>query len=66
MGLLDEIEYLTGENKELHLKVKDICLQNAELKLQLAIRLELHPETEINDGNGLIETAQNISVMMDD
>lgn len=25
-GLLDEIEYLTGENKDLHLKVKEICL----------------------------------------
>ena len=66
VGLLDEIEYLTGENKDLHLKVKEICLQNAELKVQLAMRLELHPIAELNEDEGLIETARNISVMMDD
>jgi len=26
IGLLDEIEYLTGENKELHIKTKQLCL----------------------------------------
>ena len=65
-GLMDEIEYLTGENKDLHLKVKEICLQNAELRLQLAMRLELHLEEEnLNEGDGLIETARNISAMID-
>lgn len=32
----DDIEYFTGENKELHFKVKDVCLQNAQLKLKVA------------------------------
>ena len=32
----DDIEYLTGENKELWLKVKDVCLHNSQLKLKLA------------------------------
>lgn len=32
----DDIEYLTGENKELMLKVKDVCLTKASLQLQLA------------------------------
>ena len=32
----DDIEYLTGENKELHLKVKEVCLAKANLQLQLA------------------------------
>ena len=32
----DDIEYLTGENKELQLKVKDVCLKNSQLKLKLA------------------------------
>lgn len=27
----DDIEYLTGENKELHLKVKEVCLTKASL-----------------------------------
>ena len=31
----DDIEYLTCENKELHLKVKDVCLTKASLSLQL-------------------------------
>jgi len=31
-ALRDDIEYLTGENKDLRLKVKEVCLQNAELK----------------------------------
>lgn len=31
----DDIEYLTAENKELHLKVKDVCLTKASLSLQL-------------------------------
>jgi len=29
----DDIEYLTGENKELMLKVKDVCLTKASLQL---------------------------------
>jgi len=32
----DDIEFLTGENKELWLKVKDVCLSNSKLKLKLA------------------------------
>jgi len=32
----DDIEFLTGENKELWLKVKDVCLNNSKLKLKLA------------------------------
>ena len=32
----DDIEFLTAENKELHLKVKDVCLSNAKLKSMLA------------------------------
>lgn len=32
----DDIEFLTSENKELQLKVKDVCLSNAKLKLVLA------------------------------
>ena len=32
----DDIEFLTGENKELWLKVKDVCLKNSQLKLKLA------------------------------
>jgi len=32
----DDIEYLTGENKELQLKVKEVCLTKASLQLQLA------------------------------
>ena len=32
----DDIEYLTGENKELHLKVKEVCLSKASLQVQLA------------------------------
>ena len=31
-ALRDDIEYLTGENKDLRLKVKEVCLKNAELK----------------------------------
>ena len=31
----DDIEFLTGENKELWLKVKDVCLKNSKLKLKL-------------------------------
>ena len=27
----DDIEYLTSENKELHLKVKEVCLSRANL-----------------------------------
>ena len=27
----DDIEYLTGENKELHMKVKDVCHAKANL-----------------------------------
>ena len=27
----DDIEYLTGENKELHFKVKEVCLAKAAL-----------------------------------
>lgn len=64
-GLIEEIEYLTGENKGLHLKVKDICLQNAELKIQLAMRLELHLDENLNNREELIETARNISVLGD-
>ena len=64
-GLIDEIEYLTGENKDLHLKVKEICLQNAELKMQLAMRLELQIEENFDNREGLIETARNISVLGD-
>ncbi len=64
-GLIDEIEYLTGENKDLHLKVKEICLQNAELKIQLAMRLELQIEENFDNREGLIETARNISVLGD-
>ena len=33
--LIEEIEYLTTENRELHAKVKDVCAVNAELKLNL-------------------------------
>jgi len=33
--LIEDIEYLTTENKELHLKVKDVCARNAELKLNI-------------------------------
>lgn len=29
----DDIEYLTGENKELHLKVKEVCLSKANLQV---------------------------------
>ena len=29
----DDIEYLTGENKELSLKVKEVCLTKAALQL---------------------------------
>lgn len=36
----DDIEYLTGENKELHLKVKDVCVTNANLKLQIALKVK--------------------------
>ena len=32
----DDIDYLTGENKELQLKVKEVCLTKASLQLQLA------------------------------
>lgn len=32
----DDIEYLTGENKDLHLKVKEVCLSRASLQMQLA------------------------------
>ena len=32
----DDIEFLTGENKEMLLKVKEVCLQNNKLKLKLA------------------------------
>lgn len=32
----DDIEYLTGENKELHLKCKDVCFTKASLQLELA------------------------------
>ena len=32
----DDIEFLTGENKELWLKVKDVCLKNSQLKLKVA------------------------------
>ena len=64
-GLIEEIEYLTGENKDLHLKVKEICLQNAELKIQLAMRLELHLDENLDNREGLIETARNISVLGD-
>lgn len=63
-GLIDEIEYLTGENKDLHLKVKEVCLQNAELKMQLAMRLELRLEENLYNNVGLIETARNISVLV--
>jgi hypothetical protein len=33
--LIEEIEYLGTENKELHMKVKDVCARNAEIKLNL-------------------------------
>jgi hypothetical protein len=58
---------LTGENKDLNLKVKEICLQNAELRKQLSLRLELHFDDnhDLDDVEGLIETARNISAMMD-
>jgi|LakMenEpi03Aug12_release.lakeMendotaPanAssembly.Ray.scaffolds.fasta_scaffold3996025_1 hypothetical protein len=35
VALMDEIEYLTGENRDLHLKSKQLCIQNAALKLQI-------------------------------
>lgn len=31
----DDIDFLSGENRELQLKVKDVCLQNAQLKLRV-------------------------------
>jgi hypothetical protein len=35
VALMDEVEYLTGENRDLHLKTKQLCIQNAALKLQI-------------------------------
>jgi hypothetical protein len=36
VALKDDNEYLMGENKDLHLKVKEVCLQMANLKTLLA------------------------------
>jgi hypothetical protein len=32
----DDIEFFTGENLELQNKVKEVCMHNAQLKLQIA------------------------------
>ena len=32
----DDIQFLTGDYKEMMVKVKEVCLQNAKLKLKLA------------------------------
>lgn len=32
----DDLEYLTGENKDLHLKVKEVCISRASLQMELA------------------------------
>ena len=36
VALKDDNEYLMGENKDLHLKVKEVCLQMANLKTLLS------------------------------
>jgi hypothetical protein len=69
VALRDDNEYLIGENKDLHLKVKEICLQNANLKALLAHtqtkKLEqavtFGEEGTVGAANDLIETARNLS-----
>lgn len=43
----DDLEYFTGENIELQSKVKDVCLQNAKLKLQLAELVLQAPKSQL-------------------
>lgn len=63
-GLKDDNEFLVGETRDLQIKLKEVCLQNANFKHLLA-QLQSSKET-LNDGlqmgqQSLIETARNLS-----
>ena len=78
----DDIEYLTSENKELHLKVKEVCLSRANLQHELAqVRKQLQLQEDRHDFSDIvneanddlqqvnasdIETARNIVGLEDD
>lgn len=44
----DDIEFFSGENLELQQKVKEVCLHNAQLKLQIAEMAMAQRQQEIN------------------
>ena len=65
----DDIEYLTGENKELHLKVKDVCLLKASLQMELAQarkRIKVLEERDLfcglDEGHGGVTEANNTGI----
>ena len=57
VAIRDDNEYLIGENKDLHMKVKEICLLNANLKIMLQ-KLQASEEKE---QRAIIQTANNLS-----
>ena len=57
----DDIEYLTGENKELHLKCKDVCFTKANLQLELAkLRKQLKMEQERAEMSVIVDEAIDV------
>lgn len=57
----DDIEYLTGENKELHLKCKDVCFTKASLQLELAqLRKQLRMEQERAEMSVIVDEATDV------
>ena len=63
----DEVEFLAGENRDLRLKVKQLSMNNAQMKLQMLSLTEINLNNPIKDEEeGYIEAARNISDMADD
>ena len=62
----DDIEYLTGENKELMLKCKEVCMTKASLQLQLAqARRQLEMQHERQEMSAIVDEATQLNNRVD-
>lgn len=59
----DEVDFLAGENRDLNMKVKQLCAKNAQLKLQIISLTEINMNALRDEDGGFIEAARNISDM---